>query len=100
MGCGYSDNDWQSELERAEQEFFRVCPGIDMNMLKSKYVHIEMEFQTLAVRTHIYNDDRNKPTLLMTHGYAMASVFFNRILPALACHYRIVMFDNLSWGLN
>ena len=59
-----------------------------------------MEFQSLAVRTHIYNDDRNVPTLLMTHGYAMASVFFNRLLPELAKHYRIVMFDNLAWGLN
>ena len=45
MGCGYSDDDWQAEMERAEQEFFRVCPGIDMNMLKSKYTMIEMEFQ-------------------------------------------------------
>ena len=36
----------------------------------------------------------------MTHGYAMASVFFAGMLPALAEHYRIVMFDNLSFGLN
>jgi len=36
----------------------------------------------------------------MTHGYLMASVFFARLLPALGKHYRIVMFDNLGFGLN
>eukprot|EP00354_Favella_ehrenbergii_P004130 CAMPEP_0170464868 /NCGR_PEP_ID=MMETSP0123-20130129/9419_1 /TAXON_ID=182087 /ORGANISM="Favella ehrenbergii, Strain Fehren 1" /LENGTH=139 /DNA_ID=CAMNT_0010730609 /DNA_START=186 /DNA_END=606 /DNA_ORIENTATION=+ len=36
----------------------------------------------------------------MTHGYCMAAVFHARMLPALAQHYRIVLFDNLSWGLN
>jgi len=59
-----------------------------------------MEGQTLAIRTIIYNDDRSKKTLLMTHGYCLAAVFFARILPALAEHYRIVMFDNLGFGLN
>ena len=57
MGCGYSDGDWQSSLEQAEQDFFRVCPGIDMNLLTSKYTMVELDGQTLAVRTHIYNDD-------------------------------------------
>lgn len=71
-----------------------------MAKLQSKYVFIKMNGQDLAIRTHIYNDDRSKKTLLMTHGYAMASVYFCRIMPALAEHYRIVMFDNCSWGLN
>ena len=71
-----------------------------MNLLISKYTMVEMDGQTLAVRTHIYNDDKSKKTLLMTHGYAMSSVFFNRIMPELAKHYRIVLFDNLSFGLN
>ena len=71
-----------------------------MNKLERRYTFIEMEGQTLAVRTIIYNNDRSKKTLLMTHGYCMASVYFSRILPALAEHYRIVMFDNLGWGLN
>ena len=30
----------------------------------------------------------------------MASPFYARILPELAKYYRIVMFDNLSFGLN
>ena len=71
-----------------------------MNKLTCKYTIINVYGQELAVRTYIYNDDRSKKTLLMTHGYCMASVFFSRIIPALAEHYRIVMFDNLGWGLN
>jgi pimeloyl-ACP methyl ester carboxylesterase len=59
-----------------------------------------MNGQSLAIRTIIYNDDPSKKTLLMAHGYCMASVYFSRILPALAEHYRIVLFDNLGWGLN
>ena len=68
--------------------------------LTSMYVPINVKGQQLAVRTNIYNDDRSKKTLLMTHGYCMAALFFSRIIPALAEHYRIVMFDNLSWGMN
>ena len=52
------------------------------------------------MRTVIYNDDPSKKTLLMTHGYCMAAVFHARLLPALAKHYRIVMFDNMGFGLN
>jgi len=56
--------------------------------------------EPLQIRTYVYNDDMSKKTLLMTHGYCMSSVFFARLLPELSKHYRIVMFDNLGWGLN
>lgn len=61
-----------------------------------------MNAETLQVRTFIYDLDSSmhKKTLLLTHGNAMASVFYSRILPGLAAHYRVVMFDNMSWGLN
>lgn len=36
----------------------------------------------------------------MTHGFLSASVFFARLLPAIGKQYRIVMFDNLGFGLN
>ena len=71
-----------------------------MHKLTCKYVPINVMGQQLDVRTYIYNNDRSKKTLLMTHGYMMAALFFSRIIPALAEHYRIVMFDNLSWGMN
>ena len=71
-----------------------------MSKLYSKYTTIYMCGKELKVRTHIYNDDRSKKTLLMTHGYLMSAVYFAFILPALSEHYRIVMVDNLAWGLN
>ena len=36
----------------------------------------------------------------MTIGYSGGSVYFAKILPGLAKHYRIVLFDNMGWGLN
>lgn len=71
-----------------------------MEKLKTKYVNINLAGENLAVRTIIYNDDREKKTLVMTHGFALSSMWFAHILPGLAKHYRIVMFDNLAWGLN
>lgn len=52
------------------------------------------------MRTSIYNDDRTKKTLLLTHGYAMSSVYYSRILPGLAKNFRIITFDNSGWGMN
>jgi len=36
----------------------------------------------------------------MTHGYMGSSVTHMRILKGLAEEYRLVLFDNLTWGLN
>ena len=100
MGCGFSDTDWQTSMEAVELRCFEQTPGINMEMLSRSYTLIHVAGERLAVRTFIYNDDRSKKTLVMTHGYCMASVYFSRLLPALAQHYRIVMVDNLGWGLN
>lgn len=67
----------------------------------SKYTVIMMEEQSYAVRTHIYNDDKSKKTLLMTHGFGMSAVLACfKIMKPLAEHYRLVMIDNGGWGLN
>jgi pimeloyl-ACP methyl ester carboxylesterase len=36
----------------------------------------------------------------MTHGFGSASCHFAPIIPRLMKHYRIVLFDNLSFGMN
>ena len=41
-----------------------------------------------------------KPTLVMTHGFGSASCHFAPIIPRLMKHYRLVLFDNLSFGMN
>ena len=100
MGCSYSNDEWVAEMEENELAIFESVEGLDMGLLTRKYVTIEMNGQPLQVRVQIYNDDPSKKTLVMTHGYMMASVFFARLLPSLGKHYRIVMFDNLGFGLN
>lgn len=36
----------------------------------------------------------------MTHGFGGATAHFVTVIPELMKHYRIVMFDNLSFGSN
>lgn len=75
-------------------------PGLRVDEIKSEYVTINVNGPELAVHFHIYNDDPSKKTLLMTHGFAVGVALYIGIVPALAKHFRIVMFDNLAMGLN
>ena len=100
MGCSFSDANWQEEMEIAEFEIFRSVEGLNLDLLSLSYTQIELNGEPLQVRTYIYNNDKTKKTLLLTHGLHSSSVFFVRLLPELAKHYRIVMFDNLGGGLN
>ena len=86
-------------MEQYESEFWRLG-GMDAKYITSKYTMIKMNDSPLAVRTTIYDEGGKEDTLLMTHGYGVSCVFFWKIVKPLAQHYRIVMFDNLGWGLN
>ena len=87
-------------MENQELACFQSVEGLDMRLLTLKYVTIEINGEPLRVRVQTYNDDPSKKTLVMTHGFLSASVFFARLLPTIGKHYRIVMFDNLGFGLN
>ena len=100
MGCSFSDANWQEEMMNAELAIFQSVEGLNIDLLTLSYTEITVNGEPLKIRTYVYNDDKSKKTLLMTHGYAMSSVFFARLLPELSKHYRIVMFDNLGFGLN
>lgn len=100
MGCGLSDESWQEEMEGLERQLFAEG-DLDLYKLTSKYTMIKMEGKDYAVRTHIYNDDKDKKTLLMTHGFGMSGVLTSfKIAKPLAEHYRLVIFDNGGFGLN
>lgn len=43
MGCGFSDTDWQSEMEMHELAIYASVPGLDLNLLTRKYTLIEMD---------------------------------------------------------
>ena len=100
MGCGFSDENWQEEMERLELELFKDG-GADLNKLVRKFTIINVEGKKLAARTIIYNDDKSKKTLVCTHGFGCnGAMSYFKILVPLAEHYRIVIFDMLGWGLN
>ena len=100
MGCGFSDESWQEEMEAVELQIFQLG-GIDESKLTRKYTMIKIEGVEHAVRTHIYNDDKTKKTLLCTHGFGMSAVMnYFMMMKPLAEHYRLVMVDNGGWGLN
>ena len=61
-----------------------------------------MDGRNFKIRTLIYEKKckTKKETLLMTHGYALSSAFFFKIIKQLGEHFRLVLIDNASWGLN
>jgi pimeloyl-ACP methyl ester carboxylesterase len=99
MGCGFSDDDWQEEMERLELQMYMLA-GCEAKFLTRKYTTIKFDGSDFAVRTIIYSDGEPRKTLVMTHGYGISTAFFCKTLVPLSKHYKIVMFDNLGWGLN
>ena len=102
MGCGFSDESWQAEMERLELEIFKAG-DIDLAKLTRKFTIINVEGKKLAVRTCIYDVDSNKEkkTLVMTNGFGASGVLTAfKIMKPLAEHYRLVIFDHGGWGLN
>ena len=73
------------------------------------FEHGENEGEEVSIRTFIIDDledvdewgrKREKPTLVMVHGYAAAMVQFYTILRPLMYHYRIVGIDQLGFGAS
>jgi pimeloyl-ACP methyl ester carboxylesterase len=62
---------------------------------------IQIDNEPFEVRTiYIGKEDRDKPTLLMTHGNWSMAIGFFRMFKILSEHYRIVAFDMLNYGVN
>lgn len=86
-------------MESAEDEILKLS-GVSMSQIKKRFITIEMDGKPFKVRTFYIGDESQKKTLVMTHGFALASVLFYKMLFKLSQEYRIVMFDHSSWGLN
>ena len=83
-----------------ELAFLSLCK-LDLKKLDRRYVMIEMEGKPFRVRVLVYGgDSSNKKTLCMTHGWLGNSTGWTWMLKPLAEHYRLVLFDCASWGLN
>lgn len=80
MSDGTSHDIWTTVVNhKSEAE-----PDDEIDMSNPDGIHVEVE----------------KETLVMTHGFGGATAHFVTTLPELMKHYRIVMFDNLSFGSN
>lgn len=70
-----------------------------MEAFNRKYVSIKVDGFDFKVRVISFGET-SKPTLVLTHGYASFAASYFMILKELAEHYRVIMFDNASWGAN
>ena len=101
MGNSYSnEEEWLKTMENYEYRSYSLSE-LDMEKLERRYTMIEMEGKPFRVRTVIYGKkEEGKKTLVLTHSYLATSTYWSILLEPLSQHYRIVMFDHGSWGLN
>ena len=59
----------------------------------------ELEGQPFKARYFVFGDS-TKPTLVMTNGYAVFALERYPMFKDLAQHFRVITFDNSSWGGN
>ena len=59
----------------------------------------QLEGQPFKARYFVFGDT-TKPTLVMTHGYAVFALGRFPMFKDLAPHFRVIIFDNSSWGGN
>ena len=101
MGCGNSKasaSSWEDRMEAAEEGMLRLS-GLNFDDFKRSFTWIEMDNKPFAVRTFDYGD-KEKKTLVLLSGYLGASVQYYPMFKELAEHYRLVLFDHGSFGLN
>jgi pimeloyl-ACP methyl ester carboxylesterase len=55
---------------------------------------------TVVLDTNHNSTNSDRPTLVMTHGFGSATCHFVLLINSLIQHFRIVLFDNLSFGMN
>jgi len=99
---------FQERIEEAESELLQLT-GIPLAYITRKYVtfdHAENGQEQIKIRTFIIDDScdtiggKQKPTLVIVHGFAAAFVMFYPILKPLMEHYRIVGIDQLGHGAS
>lgn len=59
----------------------------------------QLEGSEFKARYFVFGDP-SRPTLVMTHGYATFALSHFMLFKSLAEHFRVIIFDNSSWGGN
>ena len=99
--CSSPEVDWEQGMIDLEERCF-AASGITMEHLKRDYVELNLSMEEAPYRVRVFDidDGTDKKTLVLLHGFGMASCMFGPLLSILAKQYRLVLFDNLGWGLN
>ena len=104
MGCGSSTvqtwEEWETEMEVYERQILNLS-GFKDGEYEICWTTIEMDNKPFKVRTFYFGkEDRDKQTLLLTHGNMSQIVGYFRLNKLLAEKYRIVAYDNMSLGIS
>ncbi len=78
-----------SESQTAENKFFLPPP--------TTYNYINIEGEKMFYREA---GDKNKPTIVLLHGYPSSSHSYRNLIPMLATHYHVIAPDNLGSGYS
>ena len=75
--------------------------GLDLSKFDRRFVPILIDRQKVKVRVIIVeNEDNQKETLFMTHGFGMFATTYFELIKRLHKHFRIILFDNTGFGAN
>ena len=99
-------------IEAIERQIYEAAE-IPSEAVKKQYVHIQMtdftehDIWTVSVDYAGYvapdlegAGSREKPTLVLAHGFGSASCHLVLLTRELMKHYKVILFDNLSFGMN
>ena len=73
--------------------------GLPLESFERHWANFEFEGKPFKARYFVFGDE-SKPVLLMTHGFAGYSLDHFMIFKKLAAEFRVIFFDNGSWGGN
>mmetsp|Transcript_716 Transcript_716/g.1013 ORF Transcript_716/g.1013 Transcript_716/m.1013 type:complete len:184 (-) Transcript_716:654-1205(-) len=89
---------FEHKLSECETEVLKLS-GLPLEAFERHWAHFEFEGAPFRARYFVFGDSE-KPVLLMTHGYASFSLSHFMLFKQLAGRFRVIFFDNCSWGGN
>ena len=70
-----------------------------LDSIERHWAVFQLEGRLFKARYFVFGDT-NKPVLVMTHGYATHALSHFMLFKPLSENYRVIIFDNSSWGGN
>ena len=89
---------FEARLETCETAILKLT-GMPVGAFERHWAEFQLEGSAFRARYFTFGD-KSKPTLVMTHGYATFALSHFMLFKGLAQHFRVLIFDNSSWGGN